>query len=461
MELNLGAEAPPAARPNLAMLLGRQPAAPQPVAPQAAPQAAPQPSTTTEETTVSQTTTTTEAPSFDDLNQTTAAPETSETPETSEAPESKAALVAVPSDKPLPRGAGVVDYREGLNDLPESSNASIDELQAAEDAASSGATIVGLTLPYSIAVPALDKDGNPKMKKDGKPSLKKVPQVLNATVNLSEADLGVLTDSSAIMVLSHIVKNAVDQMSAQGVEPPAGSKFSIDWLTRHFGQSSFYDVITSLMTPWTLTASTGKVASVVQNALMCNTSVDGTTPAEFVAQAITYMKQLFIKHTKNVTGKEPTATASSAAVVVLTQLESAYVRFDKSMAAYEESVEAYEAAEAAGDEMLPKIKRRPKWKLPELKATLPAIKEMIRSLESQITAIRGNIHGMRSGRIPQGKTPEWVAKYLEVMPAAVDALAYSKCILEEIARLKEEKMRKNSGAECALDGMDDMFIVDL
>ena len=445
MELNLGAEAPAAGRPNLAILLARTGA----VAP------APQPKP--EETTMNQPVN--DAPSFDEISASlTPQPEAQEaTP--APAPEPAVALTLQPKPASLPRGAGVVDYSSA--DMYPATTLSVDELQAAEDAAASGSSVIDVAVPYASTEPALDKDGNIKLDKDGNQKSKKATKVAKMNLVLDQVAADALTDNAAGVILNSIGHTVASQVAKQSIELPSNGIVHTGWLLRHFNVSTFGELLTSVFMPWTTAASTGKTSVAVQNSLLCNAPVDGTSPISFIQTAIEHTTALFRTHTKSITGKDATATATKQAVAVLEQLASHYKRFDASLEAYEDNLLAIETAEANGTEV-PKAKRKPQWKLPALKSTLPAVKEMIQTLESAAGKIRSNIAAMRGGAIPKGKTEEWVGRYLEIMPPTVEALVYTSCILSATYdKMKADAERRaNKGGDTPTSDVVDDDMLD-
>lgn len=447
MELNLGAEAPAAGKPNLAAILAMKGVV--------APTPQPKPETTMEMEMENQPVN--DAPSFDEISA--SIPQ----PEAQEATPAPTAEPAVAKAKPasLPRGAGIVDYSDtGM--LYPVTDKTTDELQEIENTAASGCSVIDVAVPYASTEPALDKDGNPKLDKDGKPKLKKTTKVAKMNLVLDHDSAEALTDSAAGVILNALGHTVASQISKQFIDLPANGVVHTGWMLRHFNAGSFGELLTSVFMPWTTASSAGKASAAVQNSLLCNAPVDGTSPAAFIQTAIEHTTALFRTHTKNITGKDATATATKQAVAVLEQLAAHYKRFDASMEAYEENLLAIENAEANGTDA-PKPKRKPQWKLPALKSTLPAVKEMMQTLESAAGKIRTNIAAMRGGAVPKGKTPEWVDRYLEIMPPTVEALVYTSCILaatyDKMKSDAERRANKSGdtapGAAVAVD--DDML----
>ena len=430
MELNLGAEAPAAGKPNLAAILAMKGSV------------APTPQPKPEENVMENQPTNDVAPSFDEISA--SIPQQPE-PDATQAP-AEAPAVAKAKPASLPRGAGVVDYSDPALMYP-STTQTVEELQAAEDAAASGSSVIDVAVPYGSTEPALDKDGVPKLDKDGVPKRKKVTKVAKMSLILDQESAEALTDTAAGVILNAIGHTAASQIAKQHVDLPTNGIVHTPWLLRHFNVATFGELLTSVFMPWTTAGSTGKTSVAVQNALLCNAPVDGTSPATFVQTAIEHTTALFRTHTKNITGKEATATAVKQAVAVLEQLAAHYKRFDASLEAYEENLLAIETAEANGTEA-PKAKRKPQWKLPALKSTLPAVKEMIQTLESAACKIRSNIAAMRGGAVPKGKTEEWVHRYLEIMPPTVEALVYTACILSATY----DKMKADAERRASKDG---------
>ena len=444
MELNLGADAPAAGKPNLATLLAMKGG----VTP--TPQPKPEPETTTME---NQPVNDAPSPSFDEISASIPQPEA----EVATTPPASEPVVAKAKPANLPRGAGVVDYSNAELMYP-ATNQTTDELQAAEDTAASGCSVIDVAVPYASTEPALDKDGNQKRDKDGKPKLKKVTKVAKMNLILDQESSKALIDNAAGVILNSLGHTAASQVAKQNIDLPSNGIVHTGWMLRHFNVSTFGELLTSVFMSWTTATSTGKTSVAVQNSLLCNAPVDGTSPVTFIHTAIEHTTALFRTHTKNITGKDASATAVKQAVAVLEQLASHYKRFDASMEAYEENLLAIEAAEANGTEM-PKAKRKPVWKLPALKSTLPAVKEMIQTLESAAGKIRSNIAAMRGGAVPNGKTEEWVARYLEIMPPTVEALVYTSCILSATYdKMKSDAERRaNKGGDTAAP---DVVVVD-
>lgn len=434
MDLNLGAEAPAAGKPNLAAILAMKGSV--------APTTQPKP-----EETIMENQSNDVAPSFDEISASIPQAEPDATPAPAETP-AEAPVLAKPKPASLPRGAGVVDYSDPALLYP-STTQSVEELQASEDTAASGSSVIDVSVPYGSTEPALDKDGNPKLDKDGKPKLKKVTKVAKMNLVLDQDSTEALTDSAAGVILNSLAHTAASQVAKQQIDLPSNGIVHTGWLLRHFNVATFGELLTSVFMPWTTAGTTGKTSVAVQNALLCNAPVDGTSPVSFVLASIEHTTALFRTHTKNITGKEATATAVKQAVTVLEQLAAHYKRFDTSLEAYEENLLAIETAEANGTEA-PKAKRKPQWKLPALKATLPAVKEMIQTLESAAGKIRNNIAAMRGGAVPKGKTEEWVARYLEIMPPTVEALVYTSCILTATY----DKMKSDAERRANKDGSD-------
>ena len=442
MELNLGAEAPAAGKPNLAAILAMKGVV------------APTPQPKPEETTM-ENQPVNDAPSFDEISASIPQPEADvATPAPAPAQEP---VVAKAKPANLPRGAGVVDYSDAAMMYPATTQTT-DELQAAEDTAASGCSVVDVAVPYASTEPALDKDGQPKLDKDGQPKRKKVTKVAKMNLILDPDSAEALTDNAAGVILNSLGHTVASQIAKQSIELPSNGIIHTGWMLRHFNVATFGELLTSVFMPWTTAASTGKTSVAVQNSLLCNAPVDGTSPVTFIQTAIEHTTALFRTHTKNITGKDASATAVKQAVAVLEQLASHYKRFDASMEAYEDNLLAIEAAEANGTEV-PKSKRKPQWKLPALKSTLPAVKEMIQTLESAAGKIRSNIAAMRGGAVPKGKTEEWVARYLEIMPPTVEALVYTSCILSATYdKMKADAERRaNKGGDAAAP---DVVVVD-
>ena len=436
MELNLGADAPAAGKPNLAALLAIKGGV----------KTTPKPNHNLNETTMeNQPVNDTPSPSFDEISASIPQPE-AEVATTTPATEP---VVAKANPANLPRGAGVVDYSNAELMYP-ATNQTTDELQAAEDTAASGCSVIDVAVPYASTELALDKDGNPKLDKDGNPKMKKVTKVAKMSLILDQESAEALTDSAAGVILNSLGHTVASQVAKQHIELPSNGIVHTGWMLRHFNVSTFGELLTSVFMPWTTATSTGKTSVAVQNSLLCNAPVDGTSPVTFIHTAIEHTTALFRTHTKNITGKDASATAVKQAVSVLEQLASHYKRFDASLEAYEENLLAIEAAEANGTEA-PKAKRKPLWKLPALKSTLPAVKEMIQTLESAAGKIRSNIAAMRGGAVPKGKTEEWVARYLVLMPPTVEALVYTSCILSATYdKMKADAERRaNKGGDTA------------
>ena len=435
MELNLGAEAPAAGKPNLAAILAMKGAV------------APTPQPKPEETTMNQPVN--DAPSFDEISASIPQPE-AEVATTAQATVEPVVAKAKPAS--LPRGAGVVDYSDAAMMYPATTQTT-DELQAAEDTAASGCSVVDVAVPYASTEPALDKDGQPKLDKDGQPKRKKITKVAKMNLILDPDSAEALTDNAAGVILNSLGHTVASQVAKQSIDLPSNGVVHTGWLLRHFNVSTFGELLTSVFMPWTTAASTGKTSVAVQNSLLCNAPVDGTSPVTFIQTAIEHTTALFRTHTKSITGKDASATAVKQATAVLEQLAAHYKRFDASMEAYEDNLLAIETAEANGTEM-PKSKRKPQWKLPSLKSTLPAVKEMVQTLESAAGKIRSNIAAMRGGAIPKGKTEEWVARYLEIMPPTVEALVYTSCILSatyDKMKADAERRANKSGDTAASD----------
>lgn len=430
MELNLGAEAPAAGKPNLAAILAMKGA----VAP------TPQPKPVTEETMEMENQ---PSPSFDEISASIPQPEA----EITAAPKAEP-VVAKAKPASLPRGAGIVDYSNPEMLYPPTTQTT-DELQEIENTAASGCSVIDVAVPYASTEPALDKDGSPKLDKDGKPKLKKITKVAKMNLILDHKSVESLTDNAAGVLLNSLGHTVASQVSKQFIDLPANGVVHTGWLLRHFDVETFGELLTSVFMPWT-TAASGKTSVAVQNSLLCNAPVDGTSPVAFIQIAVDHTTALFRTHTKNITGKDATATATKQAVAVLEQLAAHYKRFDASLEAYEENLMAIESAEANGTEA-PKAKRKPKWHLPALKSTLPAVKEMMQTLESAAGKIRTNIAAMRGGAVPKGKTPEWVDRYLEIMPPTVEALVYTGCMLEatydKMKSDAERRANKSSDAD--------------
>lgn len=440
MELNLGAEAPAAGKPNLAAILAMKGA----VAP------TPQPKPVTEETMEMENQ---PSPSFDEISASIPQPEA----EITAAPTTEP-VVAQAKPASLPRGAGVVDYSNPEMLYPPTTQTT-DELQEIENTAASGCSVIDVAVPYASTEPALDKDGSPKLDKDGKPKLKKITKVAKMNLILDHKSVESLTDNAAGVLLNSLGHTVASQVSKQFIDLPANGVVHTGWLLRHFDVETFGELLTSVFMPWT-TAASGKTSVAVQNSLLCNAPVDGTSPVMFIQTSIEHTVALFRTHTRAITGKEATATATKQAVAVLEQLASHYKRFDASLEAYEENVAAIENAEANGTEA-PKPKRKPQWKLPALKSTLPAIKEMMVTIETAAGKIRSNIAAMRGGAIPKGKTAEWVERYLEIMPPTVEALVYTSCILsatyDKMKTDAERRANKDTAASDAVVVDDDML----
>ena len=443
MELNLGAEAPAAGKPNLAAILAMKGAV------------APTPQPKPEETTMNQPVN--DAPSFDEISASIPQPE-AEVATTTQATVEPVVAKAKPAN--LPRGAGVVDYSSA--DMYPATTLSVDELQAAEDAAASGSSVIDVAVPYASTEPALDKDGNIKLDKGGNQKFKKATKVAKMNLILDQDAADALTDNAAGVILNSIGHTVASQVAKQSIDLPSNGVVHTGWLLRHFNVSTFGELLTSAFMPWTTATSTGKTSVAVQNSLLCNAPVDGTSPISFIQTAIDHTTALFRTHTKNITGKDATATATKQAVAVLEQLASHYKRFDASMEAYEDNLLAIETAEANGTEV-PKAKRKPQWKLPALKSTLPAVKEMIQTLESAAGKIRSNIAAMRGGAVPKGKTEEWVARYMEIMPPTVESLVYTSCILSatyDKMKADAERRANKSGDTAASDVVVDDDMLD-
>ena len=356
---------------------------------------------------------------------------------------------------PLPRGAGVVDYRTAM--MYGATTYTADELQTVEDTAASGCQVVDVSVPYATSVPTLDDEGKPKLGKDGKAKFKKATLAANVVFVLDEDSTTELTDNAAGAVLSHITHTMVGQIAKQGIEIPTRGVVTTKWLFEHFQVSRMAELLESVFTPWTTAKTGGKVAVATQNALLCNASVDGTSPSAYISTALTHITRMFVSHQKSLTGKAPSATQIKQATAVLEQLKAAYVKHDKALEAYFENQAEIEAAEAAGTEP-PKSKRKPTWKLPQLKSTIPAVDDMRQTLESSAKRIRTNITAMRNGAIPKKKDAEYVARYLESMPASVEALVYANCILSAIS----DKMKADAEKRAKLAGEDitDQFSID-
>ena len=444
MELNLGAEAPAAGRPNLAILLARTGA----VAP--APQ--PKPESNTMENTVVDNQPVNDAPSFDEISASLIPQPEAQEATPAPAPEPVVALTSQPKPASLPRGAGVVDYSSA--DMYPATTQTTDELQAAEDTAASGCSVVDVAVPYGSTEPALDKDGQPKLDKDGQPKRKKITKVAKMNLILDPDSAEALTDNAAGVILNSLGHTVASQIAKQSIELPSNGIVHTGWLLRHFNVATFGELLTSVFMPWTTAASTGKTSVAVQNSLLCNAPVDGTSPVTFIQTAIEHTTALFRTHTKSITGKDASATAVKQATAVLEQLAAHYKRFDASLEAYEENLLAIETAEANGTDVPKKVKRKPQWKLPALKSTLPAVKEMMQTLESAAGKIRSNIAAMRGGAVPKGKTEEWVGRYLEIMPPTVEALVYTSCILAatyDKMKADAERRANKSGDTAASD----------
>lgn len=434
MELNLGAEAPAAGKPNLAAILAMKG--------NVAPTLQPKPEETIMENQSN------DAPNFDEVSASIPQADPEATPAPAEAP-----VIAKAKPASLPRGAGVVDYSDPALMYPATTQTT-DELQASEDTAASGSSVIDVSVPYGSTEPSLDSAGNPKLDKARNPKMKKVTKVAKMNLVLDQESAEALTDSAAGVILNALGHTVASQISKQHVDLPTNGIVHTSWLLRHFNVASFGELLTSVFMPWTTAGTTGKTSVAVQNALLCNAPVDGTPPVTFIQTAIEHTTALFRTHTKTITGKEATATATKQAVIVLEQLAAHYKRFDASVEAYEENLLAIETAEANGTEA-PKAKRKPQWKLPALKSTLPAVKEMIQTLESAAGKIRSNIAAMRGGAIPKGKTAEWVTRYLEIMPPTVEALVYASCILTSTY----DKMKADAQRRANKDGADAPAVV--
>lgn len=427
MELNLGADAPPAVKPNMAALMAAMQRKPQ------QPQQPQQPEETkmTEEN---------QMPTLGlDTIEVPAAAEDTALPEEAgiAAEQPTVAAVALPPLPPLPRGSGSVDYRNG--GVYEAAVES--DCESSEEELLLGVSTIEVEVPHTESVPSLDADGNHKVSKAGKPMFKKVQFDGMRYVKLVTDDVDQLTDDSATAVLQHIIHTADSHLAAQGVPMPSKGKITGDWLKNHFGETSISAIIKQLLTPWVLPGTKGKVSQITSEALRCNLPVEGINPAEFIAKAHSHLSAVFTSQYKGIHGKDAPANAVKQAGDVLLKLLAAYERHDTAMEKYREYESELVAAEEAGTE-LPKAKRKPVWKTPSLKVTLPAILDMNRRIEAACQVLRARISALRAGQMPKNRDAEWVAAYLEKMPGVLSALVYTKCILDgvyESMKAAEEK----------------------
>ena len=267
IELNLGAEAPPAQAPSAAMLAilkaQRSGASAQPP-------------------------TTPEAPAEelkmenqqDALAESLAGIEVPQATADTTLPEEAGIVVEQPEQAkrpPMPRGSGDVDYREGGSGVmyPEASPSDKEVMPDDEE----GTMVEAVVVPHTESYPSLDADGNQKVSKAGKLLMKKVTVDGTRHIKLSPTAVEQLTDDAAASVLHHIMHTVDGHLSAQGVTLPAEGAVSDKWLITHFGVNSLSEVIASLLTPWTLTGKGNKVSIAQKEALLCNIPVEGINPA--------------------------------------------------------------------------------------------------------------------------------------------------------------------------------------
>ena len=439
IELTLGAEAPPAQAPSAAMLAillaQRNGASAQP------------PKTTTPETPAEELKMENQQ---DALANELAAIDVPQATADTTLPEEAGIVVEPERAKrpPMSRGSGDVDYREGGSGVmyPEASPSDKEVMPDDEE----GTMVEAVVIPHVEVRPSLDSDGNQKVSKAGKPMTKKVSVDGTRYVKLSPTAVEQLTDDAASSVLHHILHTVDGHLAAQGVCLPAEGAVNDKWLASHFGVDSISEVIASLLTPWTLTGKGNKVSIAQKEALLCNIPVEGINPAQFITNAHNHLGDVFKTHYTQIYGKDAPATAVKQASDVTLKLLAAYEKHDKALAAYSEYEFEVQAAEEAGTE-LPKAKRKPRWKTPTLKVTLPAILDMQKRIEAATGVLRTRLAALRAGKMPKNRDQAWVDIYLSVMPGILSSLVYTKCILDGVYMTM--KAAEDKRAEKELDNL--------
>ena len=149
-------------------------------------------------------------------------------------------------------------------------------------------------------------------------------------------------------------------------------------------------------------------------------------------------------------GKDAPNTAVKQASDVTLKLLASYEKYDKALEAYREYEAEVQAAEEAGTE-LPKAKRKPSWKTPTLKVTLPAILDMQKRIEAATGVLRTRLAALRAGKMPKNRDKVWVDTYLSVMPGILSSLVYTKCILDGVYTVM--KAAEDKRAEKELDDL--------
>lgn len=472
IELNLGAEAPPAAVPNaqlLALLTASRRAAAQPNAPTVQPNAptvqplTPQeqaaPAENPEMTTESATQTTSLEAALCGITVPMATQDAPLPEETN--------IVAAPEveREPLPRGSGTVDYREGGDGVLYKAATDADKVCTDEET-QVGVQLATVTVPHVESHPNIGADGKQKVSKSGKLAFKKVTVDGTRYVKMDENAVESLTDEAATAVLCHIMHTADGHLASQGITMPAEAAVTSDWIVNHFGMKTLGEVVTSLLTPWVLPGRGGKVASIQREQLLCNLPVDGVNPAQFITNTHNHLNDVYVQQYHALYAKAPTATLTKQAGDVTLKLLAAYERYDKALEAYAEYEAAVEAAEVNGTEA-PKAKRKPVWKTPQLKVTLPAILDMQKRIESACAVLRTRIAALRGGKMPKNRDQAWVDSYLSIMPGILSSLVYTKCILDGVystMKAAEEKraakeldnLEKTVGTSSATSLLDDI-----
>ena len=159
---------------------------------------------------------------------------------------------------------------------------------------------------------------------------------------------------------------------------------------------------------------------------------------------------MFKTHYSQVYGKDAPNTAVKQASDVTLKLLASYEKYDKALEAYREYEAEVQAAEEAGTE-LPKAKRKPSWKTPTLKVTLPAILDMQKRIEAATGVLRTRLAALRAGKMPKNRDKVWVDTYLSVMPGILSSLVYTKCILDGVYTVM--KAAEDKRAEKELDDL--------
>lgn len=314
----------------------------------------------------------------------------------------------------LPKGAGIIDYNDGKNELPKPSVEDFDEIARKTDG-----VVVTVTLPVVVKEPSKTPNGDIKLSKKGKPlyTSKNVP--LNGSVLYDYQSKEWLQDNAGNILTQMILNKVYGHLSKQYIVPVNNAMYEPEWLAKHFGQETLLDALKAELTPW----DTSEISLSHREDLLCSTG-DGVIYQ--LQTALNILNESYRSNYKAVHNKIPSDALIKSFNEPLRKL-----------------IQKYEQHEAKLAKALSDGKAPPKWKLPILTGlTAIFVKDFGKQIQVAIKNRKVKADRLKNGLKLANASQEAIDIYINNTPEIVKALTSASCLMDACALLLEDKERK-------------------